>query len=440
MGTATDGPSGGKAPPAEGAEEPKSSVSDDGADDQEGGSDVAADADADAADEEEDDGEEPQNPYLNKMVAVVRGKHRGIRGRIVDVAARGGWWTVDHHSSSSLPEEAEADDADDGRSSSSSRKKVKNSDCRMIDAVDPDELTRFCHRTGTRLCLVPPVSAATRFGTGSSSGSGDDDCDDESAARKRRRRGEHPDRDGEWKHTRPPDGVPPSWRDWRESMPPHVIRRLLEASVPPAGVQYRSRMPPTRRSVSRGGDSETPPLLPPVTISPDDDTVLPEAVRHLPPDSKVDIFDRGSGRILTGADAVMVRDLAAVLRSHAEYEPVVPPPSIRDAASASVREGRSGHDVTVSASVRPQVRTRSSAVEGREVIVTGGRLRGRVGRIKYRLPGNWYVVSDLLLAQDDGEMEYVISSAYLDLLGGQADESESQPPDPDAAAASGTNA
>mmetsp|Transcript_35455 Transcript_35455/g.76918 ORF Transcript_35455/g.76918 Transcript_35455/m.76918 type:complete len:530 (+) Transcript_35455:232-1821(+) len=493
MGTATDGP----ASTSTGGTASRSKARRPDEDAKEENNATKSSVSSGEKEEQEEEGEEegePQNPYLNKMIAVVSGRHGGMRGTVVDVAARGGWWTVvDDH-----------DAADDGARS----RKVKNSDCRMIDVVNEAELDRYRERTGIHLSLVPPFrstssAAAGSTGSGSSTGSGggrsDDDCDDGESStaagtrrlRKRRRRGRgegdnHPDREvDEWKHTQPADGVtPPSWRDWRDSMSPHVIRRLVESSIPPpAGLQYRSststssgsrmRMPPSGAGIGNvdgGGDGDgdgdgdasteeaTPPhVLPPVTISPHDDTELPEAVRHLPPNSTVDIFDRVSGRVLSGTDAVMVRDLPAVLRCHAEYEPIVPPPSIQDAASASasasasssVREGRSAPGLTVSASVRPQLRSRPSAMEGREVIVTGGRLRGRVGRIQCRLPGNWYVVSDLdLLGQDSddrgggGGMGYVIGSAHLDLLGGgdhQAEaESECQPPHhPDAGGGGG---
>ena len=51
-----------------------------------------------------------------------------------------------------------------------------------------------------------------------------------------------------------------------------------------------------------------------------------EALRHLSPNSRVEIFNRKNGRILKGNDAVLVKDLQSVLRRHAEYEPIIPQP------------------------------------------------------------------------------------------------------------------
>ena len=171
-----------------------------------------------------------------------------------------------------------------------------------------------------------------------------------------------------------------------------------------------------------------PPVVLPSSPVDDDTTILPsvpKAVRHLPLESKVDIFDRKTGRVLSGRSAVSVRDLASVLRKHASYEPIVPPPAIEEAAAeavaeaarraAAIRQGRTAPNVTVSANIEPQVRVRASAMEGREVLVTEGRLKGLVGKIEACLPGGWYVVSDLL---NEGELgvEHVVSSASLDLL------------------------
>ena len=266
-----------------------------------------------------------------------------------------------------------------------------------------------------------------------------------------------PEEEALWTRLQPPDGCPPSWRDWRESLPPHVLERLAEASLPPPALRVAGSKRPRRSVVaahdvsaiatSTDGDATDPPnvatkfvveptmtqSLPPVVLpSPpaDNDATdalasIPEAVRHLPLDSTVDIFDRKMGKVLSGRSAVPVRHLAAVLRTHASYEPIVPPPPIEEAAAeavaeaarraVTVRQGRTAPNVTVSATVEPQERVRVSANEGREVIVTEGRLRGLVGKIEACLPGGWYVVSDLLGLHEQG-VEHVVSSASLDLL------------------------
>jgi hypothetical protein len=50
---------------------------------------------------------------------------------------------------------------------------------------------------------------------------------------------------------------------------------------------------------------------------------IPEAVSHLPLNSKVDVMDRATGRVLTGDQAISVVELAKELRNHASYEPLV---------------------------------------------------------------------------------------------------------------------
>ena len=410
--------------------------------------------------------------------------------------------------------------------------KVQNGHCRMLDPVTVEEIDAYNQATGAWLSLIRPYRrsapgdrrAAANSGDCADSdmeGGDDDDEDDDDdgddtrghqqkrnggdggrAGRKRGRRGSgvggggsrssyylhddplsSADRDVLWTRLQPPDGCPPSWRDWREALPPYVLERLAEASVPPPALRVAGNKMPRRSVVActydviagattdgptmeqeKGGseaplvdfdakDREAlpmsrpspsnvatklvvnpaasqslPPVVLPSTSADDDATILssvPKAIRHLPLESKVDIFDRKTGRVLSGRSAVLVRDLASVLRAHASYEPIVPPSAIEDAVAGAVaeaakragavRQGRTAPNITVSANIEPQVRVRASAMEGREVIVTEGRLRGLVGKIEACLPGGWYVVSDLLSQTEQG-VEHVVSSASLDLL------------------------
>ena len=160
-----------------------------------------------------------------------------------------------------------------------------------------------------------------------------------------------PEGEALWTRLQPPDGRPPSWRDWRESLPPHVLERLAEASLPPPALRVAGSKRPRRSVVaeydvsaiatSSDGDATDPARLPPspppnvatkfvaeptitqslppvVLPSPPADNnatdalaSIPEAVRHLPLDSTVDIFDRKTGKVLSGRSAVPVRHLAA---------------------------------------------------------------------------------------------------------------------------------
>lgn len=46
--------------------------------------------------------------------------------------------------------------------------------------------------------------------------------------------------------------------------------------------------------------------------------------KSLPPDMKVDVFDRKTGRVLNGDNSIPLKDLALQLRRHVEYEPLLP--------------------------------------------------------------------------------------------------------------------
>jgi hypothetical protein len=41
-------------------------------------------------------------------------------------------------------------------------------------------------------------------------------------------------------------------------------------------------------------------------------------------DTKIEIFNRRTGRVMRGEEAIVLSDLPAALMDHAEYEPIVP--------------------------------------------------------------------------------------------------------------------
>lgn len=131
--------------------------------------------------------------------------------------------------------------------------------------------------------------------------------------------------------------------------------------------------------------------LRPILLMEPDPNKVPQALRRLDPETKIDIFNRKTGKILTGQDAVRIKNLSHALMRHAEYEPIVPTgltaenkanvnstsPSKPDA-----REGRSAPNVRVSRTVAPQ-RTRPVVTKrkGEVVTVTDGPYCGYVGEI-----------------------------------------------------------
>ncbi len=68
-------------------------------------------------------------------------------------------------------------------------------------------------------------------------------------------------------------------------------------------------------------------VSPPFVLSSQEDNSKDhEALQHLPPNYKVEIFNRKNGRILKGKHAVPLKDLPSILMRHAEYEPIIPSP------------------------------------------------------------------------------------------------------------------
>eukprot|EP00956_Cyclotella_meneghiniana_P001846 scaffold2028_cov74-Cyclotella_meneghiniana.AAC.6 len=52
--------------------------------------------------------------------------------------------------------------------------------------------------------------------------------------------------------------------------------------------------------------------------------LVPKGLRHLSPETFVEIFNRRTGRVMRGDEAIALKDLPAALLDHAEYEPIVP--------------------------------------------------------------------------------------------------------------------
>jgi hypothetical protein len=85
------------------------------------------------------------------------------------------------------------------------------------------------------------------------------------------------------------------------------------------------KLPP--KQSYRSGRSGSRQALPPILLDATDTNSLPKSLQHLDPDAKVDILNRKSGRVLSGGNAVAVKDLPNLLKNHASYEPIVPQPS-----------------------------------------------------------------------------------------------------------------
>ncbi|KAL3778272.1 hypothetical protein ACHAW5_010143 [Stephanodiscus triporus] len=145
--------------------------------------------------------------------------------------------------------------------------------------------------------------------------------------------------------------------------------------------------PPPISNVSQS--TIPPPLLDPILLQD-----IPASLHHLPADTKIEIFNRKTGKIMRGQDAILLKDLGKELMDHAEYEPIVPPLT-SSKSSITSRIGRSAPNVRVNSAVVPQTRVRASDAEGRKVLVTGGEHRGLSGTVDSCIPGGWFIVSGL---------------------------------------------
>jgi hypothetical protein len=72
--------------------------------------------------------------------------------------------------------------------------------------------------------------------------------------------------------------------------------------------------------ISNVSQSTSQPVLNPILLQ-----EIPASLHYLPPDTEIEIFNRKTGRIMRGKDAILLKDLSRELMAHSEYEPIVPP-------------------------------------------------------------------------------------------------------------------
>ena len=130
-------------------------------------------------------------------------------------------------------------------------------------------------------------------------------------------------------------------------------------------------------------DQHQPTIHAPVTLH--QETVgskvnlLLSGVSHLPADTKIEIFNRKTGRIMRGDEAVLLKDLPAVLLDHAEYEPIVPPRQTPLETEAD--DNAEANTATVTPSPRHPKDERQILV-GVTAVVKYGQFKGLSGKIK----------------------------------------------------------
>mmetsp|Transcript_4512 Transcript_4512/g.6890 ORF Transcript_4512/g.6890 Transcript_4512/m.6890 type:complete len:305 (+) Transcript_4512:68-982(+) len=151
----------------------------------------------------------------------------------------------------------------------------------------------------------------------------------------------------------------------------------------------------SKRCRYEGNHSRHAKEKPPIIF--DSSTDIPEALKHLPEDARITIFDRKAGIVLVGVDAPKLCDLPHLLSQNAGYEPVYP--DMYDESSPSnCRIGKSGEKVRIRASICPQNRVvrAGRSMQGKRIVVKSGAYQGSTGKITSALNGGgWFRVSGL---------------------------------------------
>lgn len=368
------------------------------------------------------------NPYMNKMVKVTDGVFKGIQGKVLSVEARG-WMIID---SPDLPK----------------GQKIHSRYCEMVNEEDRSNLLEIYSKRGCRLpnivrdrqqenqhqmkknnSNIPQQKGSPTLDSANSNIHEDDTLDIKpksspsdtliessglkynDVARKKNRRLSRV-------RSTSPVALPNEKeadnlivfpcsdnRDTRVEIPSTL--KILTEFPPPKRMRYSKKNPPPRD-----------PILPPIIINSDDNRV-PDSLRIFPRDLKVEIYNRKTGRILKGDDAVEIRDLPSFLRENAHCEPLIPSPDMfidDDIVSPSQifsREARSSRNTRINSIIAPQTRSRNSLVKGKKVNVISGKYEGSKGVIKSCLPGDFYLVSGIKIRDD---IDVVIDSKNLCLI------------------------
>lgn len=114
--------------------------------------------------------------------------------------------------------------------------------------------------------------------------------------------------------------------------------------------------------------------------------LLLSGMSHLPPDTKIDVLNRKTGRVMRGDEAILLKDLPAALLNHADYEPIVPPPQ----SSSGGEEGEAGDKEVVAGGGTPPLPVDhpkfdpwdNSVLVGVTVVVRSGPYKDITAKIK----------------------------------------------------------
>eukprot|EP00545_Synedropsis_sp_CCMP1620_P011394 CAMPEP_0119021342 /NCGR_PEP_ID=MMETSP1176-20130426/25796_1 /TAXON_ID=265551 /ORGANISM="Synedropsis recta cf, Strain CCMP1620" /LENGTH=621 /DNA_ID=CAMNT_0006975919 /DNA_START=52 /DNA_END=1914 /DNA_ORIENTATION=+ len=329
-----------------------------------------------------DEEDEPDHPYVGKRVRIINGPGKGTTGKLVSLKSRG-WWTLEGVEGV-----------------------VHSRRCMLLDKVQEDDMIAYYEKRGKKFRGTPVldknrnrvhVPRQKRSTSGNAPAAAEPVMKEGGAAHRTLQALDSDNRETKEAaagiNSVGPEPDSPPEKEKIEA--PLLMSDLLDATTePPTDSVFCDDI---ERLNATAAAVPEPWVLPAVVLEPEGNGV-PAALRHLDPTDLLEIFDRKTGKILMGDDRIAVQDISVELRKHPEYEPIVPPKDDTDeddaqAIATMMRRGRSGPNLYVNASVRPQPKRRWNR---KEVIVTSGSYQGREGRIQASLPGGWYLVEGIL--------------------------------------------
>lgn len=313
------------------------------------------------------------HPWQGKLVRVEKGKHSGLTSRVKTVRERG-WLQLDHPTA---PGEQVS---------------VSSGLCHFLDKLTAEEMEAYYKKAGKPTILTASMKAHIRNSGKESKKRSAADLDEQETSHSEADESDHTERGATSQATNTDiyshSGV-------RSKHLSDAAQESFSASDPRHQViNQQCDQPDMLNYGSFGRSQRIPRPLPPVLLEASDPNRLPPALRRLDPDTRIDIFNRKTGKVMSGPDAVRISDLPQELMAHSEYEPIVPTGLAVDLASSSLRksggpssprrktesrEGRSAPRVRVSKSVAPQLR--QSKNKGAKVMVTKGPYRGYIGEL-----------------------------------------------------------
>jgi len=270
-----------------------------------------------------------KHPFIGKRAKVNYGSGAGIVAKIIAIKSRG-WWKLDHPNLDGV---------------------VHSRRCSFVDAVPEEDMVAFYQKRGMKYRGTPVLNTSTRRPSrstrlpkitnsiGSSSQSENGGSSEDEAPYKKRACNKKSRILYKTRKRKCPVQDPVYMRSLIDNAP-KILKESAHYEHCHQQLQYRV--------------SPKESVLPPVVFQFNEDKI-PSTLKHMAPPHMLDIFDRKTGMILSGKDRISVQDLPHVLRQHAEYEPIIPPPPLHKSYSSVItRQGRSSKDVRVSAEVNPQ--------------------------------------------------------------------------------------